>query len=86
VITIRRIIVAFFFCLLLLSVLGCARKAVTPTQPSEEVAAEPTTPDPTGEASADTVSEGISDVDNLDEDLDISDLEDLDTVLDELDW
>ena len=73
---IMKKIIAILLIITMLALAGCKKPTVAPTV---EVEAEPT-------GVAAEVSEDISDVGTLDEDLDVSDLDDLEKELEGLDW
>lgn len=82
---IRKIILILLFSLLVLSVIGCKKQTEDVTTETPEEATEPAeTTTVTGEAAV--VSEGISDVDELEDDLNLDELEDLDKLLNDIDW
>lgn len=64
---------------LMLFIVGCGKKAV-------EDVGEETTEDTGGVEEETDISDDISEVDTLEEDLDLAELENLEKELDEIDW
>jgi hypothetical protein len=71
---------------ILLVLWGCDKEAARPAEPVRPVEPAPVESEPVSEPAIEDVSDAVTEVDTLDQELDDSELDDIDQQLADIDW